>query len=165
MEREQEHSEDVKGRNVDVLKAVNHHGVDVVAVERVGLEQQEPGIGDSDGEVREVIKNKGENDQAAQGHVTRGESRFHVVPFLVARRAGAAILDRQTDRVENVQEHIHEKKNPDDPEQGAELAQMFRVAVDPVRPEKNLQIPEKMSEDESDQNDASQRDDHLLADR
>ena len=77
----------------------------------------------------------------------------------------AAIFDRQTDRVENVQEHVYEEEDPDGPEQGTESTQMLRVAVYPIRSEKNLQIPKKVSNDEHDQDEACHRDDHFLADR
>ena len=64
-----------------------------------------------------------------------------------------------------MQEHVHEEKDPDRPEQGTESAQMFRVAVHPIRSEKNLQIPEKMSDNERDQNDPGHRHNHFFADR
>ena len=165
MQGEQKHSEDIKAGDENILKAVDHHGIDVVAVERIRLEQQESGIGDADGEMREVIENEGENDQSAQRHGARGEGCLHVLLLFVARRAGPPILEREADRVENVQEHVHEEKDPDDPEQGTELAQMFRVAVHPIGPEKNLQVPEKMSDDEHDQDHTGHRHDHFLADR
>ena len=42
---------------------------------------------------------------------------------------------------------------------------MLRVAVDPIRADENLQIPEQMSDHEKDQNDAGDGDDHFLPDR
>src|ERR1043166_255009 len=54
MERKQEHPEDIKTRYENVLKAVDHHGIDIVSVERIRLEEQESGISDSGGEMREV---------------------------------------------------------------------------------------------------------------
>src|SRR3979409_858261 len=104
--------------------------------------------------MREVIENKGENDQSAHYHVTRGDGRLHMVFSFVMLRARAAILDRQPDRVENVQERGHEEKDPDGPEQGTEGTQVLRVAVYPIRSEKNLQVPKKVSDNEHDQNEA-----------
>ena len=56
------------------------------------------------------------------------------------------------------------RESAHDPEERAEIAQMLRVTIDPVRPEKNLQIAEQMADDEQHQNDAGDRDDHFLAD-
>ena len=41
---------------------------------------------------------------------------------------------------------------------------MLRVIIDPPRPEKNLQIPQQVTDDEQHQNHAGERDDHFLAD-
>jgi hypothetical protein len=41
---------------------------------------------------------------------------------------------------------------------------VFRVAVDPIRSEENLEVPEQMTDDEKDQNDSRDRHDHFLAD-
>jgi hypothetical protein len=41
----------------------------------------------------------------------------------------------------------------------------LRVTIDPIWSEKNLQIPEQMSDDKKDENDACDRDDHFFADR
>src|ERR1043166_2904313 len=165
MEGEQKPSQDIERGDEDVLKAVDHHGINVVAVERIRLEQEEPGVGDADREVRKVIENKGENDQTAQRHGTRSESRFHVVFAFVTRRPRPAIFDGQTDRVEDVEKDVREEKDSNGPEDRAELAQMFRVTIHPVGSEKDLQIPEKMSDHERDQDDASHRHNHFFADR
>jgi hypothetical protein len=42
---------------------------------------------------------------------------------------------------------------------------MFGVGVNPIRPEKNLEVAEKMADDERNQDDASDSHDHLFADR
>ena len=42
---------------------------------------------------------------------------------------------------------------------------MLRVTVDPVRPDKDLQIPKQMSDDKHNQNDAGDCDDHFLPNR
>ena len=44
------------------------------------------------------------------------------------------------------------------------LAQMLGVGIDPIRPEKNLQVAEEMTDDEGNQNDAGDGDDHFFAD-
>ena len=63
-----------------------------------------------------------------------------------------------------MQQHGHEQNGAHDPEQRPEIAQMLRVTVDPVRPEKDLQIAEQMADDEEHQNDSRDRDDQLFAD-
>src|SRR3982074_3378935 len=73
MEGEQEHSQDVKARDENILKAVDHHRINVVAIERICLEQKETRIGHAHGEMCEVVKNKGQHDEPAHRHGTRGE--------------------------------------------------------------------------------------------
>jgi len=41
--------------------------------------------------------------------------------------------------------------------------QMLRVTVDPIWTQKNLQIPEQMSDNKKNQNNARDRDDHFLS--
>src|SRR3954469_18514028 len=65
MEREQEHPEDVKTGDEIILEAVNHHRIDVVAIERIRFQEKETRIGHSDSEMGEVIENERENDQSA----------------------------------------------------------------------------------------------------
>src|SRR5437016_13255904 len=104
--------------------------------------------------MREVIGNKGENDQSAHYHVTRSDGCLHVAFSFVMHRTCAAILDRQTDRVENVLEHGHKKKDPDGPEQGTESTQMLRVAVYPIRSEEHPQLSKQVSDNKHEQNKA-----------
>ena len=75
----------------------------------------------------------------------------------------AAILDRELDRVINVEDDDHEQERPDDPEERAELAQLLGVAVDPLRSEENLQIAEEMADDEQNQDQPGHRHDHFPA--
>jgi len=165
MQREQEQTEHIKARHNVVLETVNHHRIDIRMVERIGFQEQKARINFAHGEMENVKNDKTEDDKAGDDHVTGSEGRFYVVFSLVMHRARAAIFDRQTDRVENVQEHVYEEKDPDGPEQGTESTQMLRVAVYPIRSEKNLQIPKKMSDNEHDQNETGHRYNHFLADR
>src|SRR2546423_13329163 len=114
--------------------------------------------------MREVIEDEGENDQSAQRHGTRCEGRLHVLFLFVTNWPRPAIFQRETDREENMEQDIDQQKGADNPEQGAELAEMFRVGVDPIGPEKDLEVPEEMANHERDQDHARNRDDHLLAD-
>ena len=160
-------ADDIKAGDDNVLKAVNHHRVNVVTIERIGFEQTETGISHPNGEMRQVINNKRQHDQSAHRPCEREAKVAFTCSFSRVARSGRArrfSIARLNGEV-NVQEDGHEKKNPDDPEERAELTQMFRVTVDPLRPEKNLQVAEQMSDDEHDQNQPGDRDDHFLPDR
>src|ERR1051326_668015 len=113
----------------------------------------------------EVIKDERENNQPAQHHRARGEGGFYMLLLSIADRPRPAILQRQADREKNVEEHVREEEDADNPKQRSQRAEMFRVRVDPIRSEKNLEIAQKMSDHERDQDHAGYRDDHLLADR
>ncbi len=63
-----------------------------------------------------------------------------------------------------MQQHVYEEKGADDPKKRAQLAQMLGVAIDPIRSEKNLEVPEEMSDDEQDENHAGRGHDEFLAD-
>ena len=115
--------------------------------------------------MREVIENESEDHEAADHHRTGSEGGFDMLLFLIGHRPGTSIIDRQTNREIDVEDHGHEEKDADDPEKRSERAQMFRVTVDPLRPEKDLQIAEQMADDERDQDDAGGRHDELLSDR
>ena len=55
------------------------------------------------------------------------------------------------------------KRDPHDPKERAEVAEMLRVIIDPTRSEKNLQISKEMPDDEEHQNDAGKGNDHFFA--
>jgi hypothetical protein len=57
-----------------------------------------------------------------------------------------------------------EQKRPNGPEKRSQIAQVLGVAVDPLRPEKNLQIPKQMPDDKKNQNDTRRRHDHFPSD-
>src|ERR1700738_193437 len=78
--------------------------------------------------------------------------------------ARAAIFDREQDREINVQHDRAEQDKADDPKQRPEIAQMLGVAVDPFRPEKDLQIAEQMTDHKQDQDGAGRGDDHFSSD-
>src|SRR5437016_12495757 len=68
MESEQKHSQNVKTGDVNILKAVDHHRINVVVIERIGFEQKETRIGHAHGKMREMIKNEHEHDEPAHRH-------------------------------------------------------------------------------------------------
>ena len=66
------------------------------------LEQGEPTISYSDGEMREVINDEGQHNQPAHHHVTRGKRGLHVLSVDVSLRPGAPVFEGQLDRHVNV---------------------------------------------------------------
>jgi hypothetical protein len=165
MQGEQKHAHDIECGDVNILKSVNHHGKDIVMVEGILLEEGEARIGHAHREMRDVINEKGEDDEAAQHHVAGGHRRLHIVAFHIPVGARAAVLNGQSDRRVNVNRHRDDEKHANGPKQRPQLAQMLGITVDPGRPEEDLQIPEQMSDDEKNENDARERDDDFSANR
>src|SRR2546423_11678410 len=62
MEGKQKHAEDVEPRHEIILKAVDHHRINVIAVQRIGFQKKKTRIGHTNGEMREMIKDEGEQD-------------------------------------------------------------------------------------------------------
>jgi hypothetical protein len=56
-----------------------------------------------------------------------------------------------------------EQEHADCPKQRPEVTEVFRVTVNPIWTQKNLQIAEQMSDDENNQDNACDRDDHFLS--
>src|SRR4051812_26624018 len=100
-----------------------------------------------------------EHDQSADNHVARSPARFDVTAIAVGFGSGATIFDRQKDCEVNVQENADQKKRADEPEQWAEITQMLRVGVDPLRPKIDLEIAKQVTKHEQDQNHAGNGDD------
>src|SRR4029453_17185612 len=165
MKREQKQAEDVKAGHIIILKSVHHHGVNVVVTERISLKQAKPVISNSHREVREMINNKSQHDQSAHHHMTRGKGCFDVPLIDIRLRTGTPVFNCQLDSHVDVSNDRDEQKNPNQPKQRTEVAQMFRVTIDPIRSDKYLQIPEQMSDHKQDQNDAGDRDDYFFSDR
>ena len=115
--------------------------------------------------MREMVNDKRQHNQTAHHHVTRRERGLHVPSVDVRLRPGTAIFNREQDREVNVKNDRDEKKRSNQPKKGTQVAQMLRVTVDPIRPDKNLQIPKQMPDHEKNQNDASDRDDDFSSNR
>jgi hypothetical protein len=77
-------------------------------------------------------------------------------------RAGAPVIEHETDRKINVEENCNQQGNAHDPKEWAEIAKMLGVIIDPTRSQENLQISKEMPDDEEHQNDAGKGDDHFL---
>src|SRR6266487_5695683 len=131
--------------------------------ERIGLEQTKTGIGNAHCEMRDVVNDKRKHDQPAHHHVTGSKCCFHILPIHVCLRSRTAVFDCELNRNVNVNENSSEEEQADQPKQRAEVAQVLRVTVDPIRTQKNLQITEQMSDNEKDQKDARDRNDHFLS--
>ncbi|MGB8825460.1 MAG: hypothetical protein WCD25_19080 [Pseudolabrys sp.] len=59
----------------------------------------------------------------------------------------------------------HEQEQTDYPKQRPKVAEVFRVTIDPVGTDKNLQIAKQMPDHKEDQNDARERDNHFFSNR
>ncbi len=164
MKREEKHPDDIKAGDEIILKAVDHHRVNVVAIERIGFQQKETRISYAHGKMGEVVKDERQHDKPAQRHRARSKGRLHVLFLFITHRTGATVLDGEADGKEYVEKHIDEEEHPDDPQERAQRAEMFRIGVDPIRPEENLQVAEEMADDERDQDGAGDRDDEFFAD-
>ena len=75
-----------------------------------------------------------------------------------------AVLDREPDRVINVEDDDEEQNAADDPEERPKLPEVLGVAVDPLRPEENLEVAEEMADDEQNQDHPGHRHDYFPAD-
>src|SRR5690242_15103146 len=106
-----------------------------------------------------------EDDQAAYNHVTRCPARFDVISFAIIFRPRAPVLDRQQNREINVQNHSHQQKNADEPQNRPQIAEMLGVGVDPFRSKINLEVAYQMTKHEQDQDHSSHGDDHLSSNR
>src|SRR6266480_4142964 len=155
----------VENRHVNILKSVNHHRVNIVAIERVEFEQGKLRVELARGEVEQVKDDEGEHDQSADDHVARRPACFHVVSVDVWFGSSAPIFDRELNRRVNMNCNGSEQKNSNCPKQRPKVAEMLRVTVYPIGSEKDLQIPEQMSDDKKNQNDAGDRDDHFFPNR
>src|SRR5437868_9844954 len=106
--------------------------------ERVGFQQSKAFVGSADGEMRQVVNNEHEHNQAADDHVARCEGRFDMLPFDIVVRASTPVIDGKPNSKINVQADRDEKDDSDQPYQRAKLGQMSAVSVDPAWYEKNL---------------------------
>lgn len=94
VETEKEHGKDIKPGNDRTGESQHHHGIDIVVTERVGRHRGKARVSGAEGELQEVIDNKGEHNQPAHHHVTGSESRFYVILVLITRRSRPAVLHR-----------------------------------------------------------------------
>src|SRR6266540_3475504 len=101
----------------------------------------------------------------AHDHMPRCERGFYVLLVHVGLRPSTPILNCQLDRHPDMNNNRSKQEQTNCPKQRAEIAQMLRVTVDPIRSDKNLQIPEQMSDHKKNQNDAGDRDDHFFPNR
>src|SRR4029077_16958870 len=97
MQRQQKETDNVKHRDVSALKSVNHHRINVIAPQGIGLKQSEARIGRAESEMSEVINNKRQNNQTASDHVSRRPARFDVISVPIGVGTGASVFDRQLD--------------------------------------------------------------------
>src|SRR5947207_6096351 len=112
-----------------------------------------------------MINNECKHNQAAHEHMAGCKCGFHMFFFDVRHWPSAPVLDRELNRRVNVNGNGGEQKNPNCPEQRPEIPQVLRVTIDPIGPEKDLQVSEQMADYENNKNDARDGYDHLFPDR
>ena len=117
--------------------------------------------------VRQMIKRKGGNDQAAEDHRARSEFRHKIItPMLVHRlhgtlirhRACLAVFRGKLERRPNVQPGHRQQPKPRHPQQRPKVVQLFSVLIERRRPGEHQQVAEQMRNDETKQ--ARARDGH-----
>src|SRR5262249_31894987 len=94
------------------------------------------------------------------GGVTRIQGGF----FLICDRARLLLQRGELDGRRDVQNHRNQQYAADPPQQGGRVAQQFRISVELLAPEKELQISRHVSQDEAEQDDAARGHDDLLTD-
>src|SRR4051812_12639898 len=85
VETQQDHAEDVPGRNVSDLKTANRIAVHIALLERA------PGMDNSHGEMQKVINDEREQDGTAPIHGPRGVRRNRILSLRVAYGAGGKL--------------------------------------------------------------------------
>ncbi len=105
VECEEKETDDVKARHVNVLESVDHHRINVVAIEQIKFEERELRIEFAGGEMEEMKNYEREHDQSADDHVTRGPTCLHVLSVHVRLGTRAAIFDREQNREIDMQNH------------------------------------------------------------
>jgi hypothetical protein len=80
-------------------------------------------------------------------------------------RSGTPVFDCQPDGHVDVNNDGGQQKNSNQPQQWAEIMQVFRITINPIRADEDLQIPEQMSDHEKDQNDPRDRNDYFFSNR
>src|SRR5438105_3474099 len=103
MKGQKKEPDNVKRGDVYILKPVNHHGVNIIPVQRISFKKRKPGIEIMPGEMQQVEDNECQHNQAAYYHVTGCPGRLDVFLSLVAVGARTAIFQRQQDREVDVQ--------------------------------------------------------------
>src|SRR5438477_11610588 len=119
MEREKKEANDVKARHVDVLKSVNHHRINVGAIEQIEFKKRKLRIEFAGGEMEKMKDDEREDNESADDHVTRGPAGLDKLPVDVRLGAGAAIFDCEQDGEIDMQNHRNQQEDTDEPEQRA----------------------------------------------
>ena len=166
MERQQKQADNVKSRDVNVLKSVNHHRINVVTIERIEFEKRKLRIEFARGEMEQMKNDEGEHNQPAHDHVSRRPARFHVISVAIGFGPRAPILDREQNREINVQNHarreeIRESSRESDPNR-ADAASKPLIQSGPM---KICRLPSKWPITNKNQDHAGDGDDHFPADR
>ena len=108
----------------------------------------------TDGEVGEVKKDEGEEDDTAHAHGAGGIGGLHDAVDGIALGAGAAVGKGQQDRHPDVYAHTNKQEQANTPKCRAwqDVVQFVGVGVDHLSSQENLEITQHMPHDEQHQN-------------
>ena len=122
------------------------------------------GLHRAQGEVRQVIDQKCEDDETRPAHRTGSKRRLNGVLEAVVGAPGFFIFKREHRRRPDVEHYRDDQSDAGDPKGRSELVQELSVAVEVVRVLENLEVAEQMTDDEADQNHAGDGHDDFPAD-
>jgi hypothetical protein len=152
VEAEGEHGQDVEPRDERALEP-GHEVVVRVAVDEVRMDGVDP-----EREVHQVVDDEEEQDDAAPAHRARGVAGLAPLHLAIAHRPRGVVHDGQAPGRPDVQRHRDEQDSPRHPQQHAvsEGAQGLGVAVERLRAQVDLQVPEHVADHEAEEDHSGQ---------
>jgi hypothetical protein len=157
MTTEKKHRNNVKNGYDRVLKARDHHGINVVdwvLVRRTNQRHEFSvlGVNDSYGKMQEMKNDEGKQNRSGDSHSQGRQTRsFRSLDF-IGIGTSPAILHDQRIRSPCMDYHANQKKEPGRPQnrQGQRL-QGMSIGIDILLSQKNLKVSRHMHEDETNQ--------------
>ena len=139
------------------FRAANRQGLCVV-------QREESGVDALDCEMEQVEDDEAEHHQPAQEHPARSGGGANVPRGLIAHGPCGAVLHPKLHRGDDVDHEHRQQDHPYRPEQFVGCVQKSSVAVDRIRTEEDLEIPDHVADDKCDEHDARNGDGPLAAD-
>ena len=159
-----EHAKNVETRVGDVLKSMDDHGIDIKS-SGIVVHSGELWLQSTEGEVQEVNDDEEQNDESRLKHVERSRGRLESALRLIAGWSRGLVGASQGECNSDVNENASEKNQACWPENLRDAVKELRVVVKLILSQENLQIPEKVSENEADHKQAGHRHEYLSANR